>query len=183
MTEGITIRRATTEDIPNIQTLQQASSLISIENEQEKAKEGYITWTPTREALIKIMEFIGIICATDTNGKVIGYEIPAPLELTREDETFKASLATLNDLEHEGIKITGPTSINVGQIAIDREFKGNGIAEQMHAAFIDMIRDRYKLIFTGIATDNPRSTNLAKKIGLKEISRFERWILLAQIIT
>jgi GNAT superfamily N-acetyltransferase len=60
----------------------------------------------------------------------------------------------------------------MGQICIAKQYRGQGLFQQLYYTHRDMMRKKYQLCITEISTSNPRSLRAHEKIGFKTIHTF-----------
>ena len=62
--------------------------------------------------------------------------------------------------------------IVVGQVCIDKNYRGKGLLDKSYAAYKNLYKNKYDFAITEIATTNHRSLNAHKRIGFKEVHQF-----------
>ncbi len=179
------IRKAKERDLTQIKHLQESSHYRRVSN-SEKEKEGFVSVESDIPLLRTINKDIGILVA-EVDGKVVGYEMPLGSEQAAQIPLLDPFVERFTKLNYEGQKIGGYRWVIEGQINIDRNYKGQGIAEALHKNFVDLLRGKYDLIVTEISDQNPRSLHVhTKKLGLKIIDEYQaegrNWYVLLQDI-
>ncbi len=179
------IRRANEGDLTQIKQLQE-SNHSSCVSDSDKVKEGFVSVRYDIPMLRRISQDIGILVA-ESAGEIIGYEMPLGLEYAEEIPLLNPFVERFLQLVYDGKKLSEYRIVIEGQICVDREHKGQGIAEELHKSFLDMLKGRYDLIVTEISDLNPRSLHVhTKKLGLQVIDEYSaegrQWYVLLQEI-
>ena len=60
----------------------------------------------------------------------------------------------------------------VGQVCIDKAWRGLGVLDHCYAAYKEHYRSKYDFAITEIASRNVRSLKAHKRIGFKEINTY-----------
>lgn len=154
-------------DLEGILKLQK-SNLPQNLNSVEIQSQGFVTVNHTYDLLKKLNDHEKHIIAKD-HDKVIGYvlamtkhskfDIPILLPMFNEFDTvlFKDK------------KISEYNYILVGQVCVDKEYRGQGIFDKSYDNYKKIYKDKYEFAITEIAKTNYRSLNAHKRIGFDEI--------------
>jgi len=62
--------------------------------------------------------------------------------------------------------------IVVGQVCVDKNYRGQGVLDKCYALYIERFKDKYDFAVTEIASSNLRSINAHKRIGFKVIHEY-----------
>jgi ribosomal protein S18 acetylase RimI-like enzyme len=62
--------------------------------------------------------------------------------------------------------------IVVGQVCVDKAYRGKGLLDACYKAYADHFKSQYDFAITEIATKNERSINAHKRIGFEEVHRY-----------
>ena len=62
--------------------------------------------------------------------------------------------------------------IVVGQVCIDKDYRGQGVLDKCYAFYKDCFKRKYDFAITEIATRNQRSIKAHERIGFNEIHRY-----------
>jgi len=69
--------------------------------------------------------------------------------------------------------ISGYTYLVVGQVCVDKNYRGQGVLDQCYEAYKKQFQSKYDFAITEIAIKNQRSINAHKRIGFSEIHCYE----------
>jgi GNAT superfamily N-acetyltransferase len=179
------IRKATEGDLTAIKQLQESTHFSRV-GDSDKMKEGFVSVESDTPLLRTINQDIGILVA-ELEGKVVGYELPLGLEHAAQIPLLDPFVNRFTQLDYEGRKIGDYNWVIEGQINVDKDHKGKGIAEKLHQKFVDILRGGYDLIITEISDQNPRSLHVhTKKLGLSLVDEYQaegrNWYVLLQDI-
>lgn len=181
----VIVRKARKEEISKIISLQNFTHFSNVSDNQ-KEKEGFVSVRTNIDQLNKLNKRVGVLVAVSGN-KVIGYEMPLDLDIAREIILLDPFIERFLKIDYKGKKIKNYKWIIEGQINIQKEYKGMGIAEKLHKEFIKILKPKYELIVTEISDQNPRSLYVhTKKLGFKIIQTYSsngrNWHILIQDI-
>ena len=62
--------------------------------------------------------------------------------------------------------------IGVGQVCVDKAWRGQGILDHCYATYREQYRNKYDFAITEIAGGNLRSLKAHRRIGFKEINKY-----------
>lgn len=160
----------TRKDLEGILELQKANLAANLPF-KEKQSEGFVTVVHTFNQLSKLNYYEKHIIAKD-NEKVIGYL----LAMTQQSKTDIPILIPMFNIFNEIIfnnkRISDYNYIVVGQVCIDKLYRGKGILDKCYALYKEYYSDKYEFAITEIAKTNTRSLNAHKRIGFKEIKTY-----------
>ena len=184
MEQSIKIQKATVQDLPAIQKLQDENFENAV-SENDKVFEGYVSFKTTVDILEDIRSSIGIICATNEEHDVVGYEFPIKIESARKIDFFDSYIEKVDILSYNGESLNESNSTMEAQICVRKDLKGIGIAELLHTAFKSIVSNKYKYIITGVSSTNSRSYySHHKKLGFDVLQEYvsgkDKWYFLAQ---
>lgn len=179
------ILRATEEDLTQIKDL---SNLYNFKNisDDEKKKEGFVSLELSLDLLKQINNLLGIL-VIKINNKIIGYEIPLKLELADKINFLKPFIKRSLIHRYNDKPLNAENTVIEAQILINKNYKGKGLAEQLHKKFIEILRGKYSFIITEISDLNPRSLHFhIKKLGFDILEKYStegrNWYILIQKI-
>jgi len=138
----------TINDLEAILALQKAN-LAQCLTLEEIQGQGFVSVNHSFDQLKKLNDYENHIIAKD-NDKIIGYL----LAMTQQS------------------KFDIPILFVVGQVCIDKEYRGQGIFDNCYFAYKKYYSDKYDFAITEIASTNLRSLNAHKRIGFKEIHSY-----------
>jgi L-amino acid N-acyltransferase YncA len=157
-------------DLQGIIDLQAANLAINLSAEDIHSQ-GFVTVSHTYDQLSKLNEYEKHIVAKQDD-KVIGYL----LAMTQKSKSDIPILVPMFDMFNETIyknkSIADYTYIVVGQVCIDKQFRGHGILDNCYATYKEFYSQQYDFAITEIAKTNTRSMSAHKRIGFKEIKTY-----------
>lgn len=88
----------------------------------------------------------------------------------------------INALEYNGEILGESDYFVVGQICVDKKFRGQGVVAGMYKEMKKQMAPHFKYMVTEIATRNQRSVKAHQKVGFREVLNFsddrENWSLI-----
>ena len=180
------IRKGNDKDFDQILSLQKKAHFANV-SISEKQEEGFVSVETEISQLDELNNRIGILVATDGE-KIVGYELPLDLEISNKIGLLKPFIERILKIDYQGKTLDKYKWVIEGQININKDYKGKGIAEELHKKFIEMLRKKgYEIILIEISDQNPRSLHVhTKKLGLKVIQKYfaegRSWFILLQDI-
>ncbi|MEP6677179.1 MAG: GNAT family N-acetyltransferase [Ferruginibacter sp.] len=75
-------------------------------------------------------------------------------------------------IEYGGKPVASYQYIVVGQVCVDKNYRGQGILDECYVAYKEHFKNKYDFAITEIATANLRSINAHKRIGFKEVHHY-----------
>ncbi|HDZ15152.1 hypothetical protein LCGC14_0776050 [marine sediment metagenome] len=159
----ITLERATSEaDLYQILELQQKNLLGNISSE-EKKNEGFVTVSHTFE-IVKAMNDICSHIVAKSEGKVIAYALCMHPKFADDIEILRPMFD-----EVEAIRPKIENYIAMGQICVDKGFRGQGVFRKLYLSMRDVVRTEFKCIITEVDTENTRSIRAHHTVGFKDL--------------
>jgi len=157
-------------DIQRILALQKANHAHGLTIE-ERQTQGFVTVNHSYDQLKSLNDFEKHIVAKE-NDNVIGYL----LAMTKKSQFVIPILVPMFDafgsILYENKKVADYNYMVVGQVCIDKAYRGQGILDKCYAAYKECHSDKYDFAITEIARENLRSLNAHKRIGFKEIHTY-----------
>ncbi len=170
----------TEKDLIEILELQKSNLAINL-TDDEIQSQGFVTVNHSYADLLKLNNIEQHIIAKD-NDKVIAYL----LSMTKKSQFDIPILIPMFDIFNEVVFANKPVSeynyIVVGQVCIDKKYRGQGILDKCYFTYRSHFKDKYDFAITEIASTNLRSLNAHKRIGFKEIHKYKsadktEWII------
>jgi len=160
---------STEKDLQGILELQRRN-LSSALSAQEKQDQGFVTVAHSFDDLKKMQIYEPNIIAKD-NDVVVAYV----LAMTESSKTDIAILEPMfngfNHIEYKGKPISDHKYMVVGQVCVDKRYRGEGLFDKCYHAFKDRFKLRFDFAITEVATVNLRSMKAHRRIGFNEIFR------------
>ena len=157
-------------DLEGIVALQKANLAQHLTQEEIKTQ-GFVTVHHSFEQLKRLNDQEKHIIAKD-NDRIVGYVL-AMTKFSKFD--LPILIPMFNEFEiilYKNKIIAEYNYIVVGQVCIQKEFRGQGIVDNCYAAYKKYYADKYDFVITEIATTNQRSLNAHKRIGFTEIHSY-----------
>ncbi|MFT5893124.1 MAG: ribosomal protein S18 acetylase RimI-like enzyme [Dokdonia sp.] len=160
LTPMITYKRATSDkELHEILAIQKRS-LKANTSLQDREEQGYITVPHTFEILEKMNDTCAHILAMDGD-IVAGYA----LVMLR---SFKYEMPILIPMfETADTLLKGKNYVAMGQVCIDKPYRGQGVFKGMYTFYKEELSDSYDCLFTEVAIANTRSIEAHKRVGFK----------------
>ena len=107
------------------------------------------------------------------DGRVVGYA----LVVTQEVRTGLPFISDLFDeidrISYRGALLAGTNYVVVGQLCVDKDYRGQGLVDRLYGCFRASLDDRYHCGVTDIARANRRSLKAHQKVGFEVIHAIE----------
>lgn len=160
----------TDQDIKGILNLQQ-KNLKAFLSKQEIESQGFVTVEHDFELMQKLNNSEPHIIAKDGE-TVVGYVLSMTKNAKFDITILYPMFEIFNSTIFNGQLISDYNYIVVGQVCIDKAYRGTGLFKQCYQYFKEYHEDKYDLAITEIANINLRSLNAHKKIGFTELTTY-----------
>ena len=157
-------------DLRGILTLQKINLPASL-TKDELESQGFVTVDHSYDQLKQLNDFERHVIAKD-NEKVIGYLLAMTKQSRLDIPVLIPMFELFDTVSYNGKKISNYNYLVVGQVCIDKAYRGQGILDHCYAAYRDHYRTRYDFAITEIAYSNLRSLKAHKRIGFREIKNY-----------
>ena len=159
-----------TEDLQQILHLQR-QNLAATLPEEEMRQQGFVTVVHRLEDLEQMTSIEPHIIAKEGE-KVIAYLL-AMTEASKEDiPVLKPMFAVFQDLSFAGKSLTQYQYMVVGQVCVDKAYRGQGVLDRCYEFYRETFQPHYDFAITEIDALNGRSLAAHKRIGFQELNRF-----------
>jgi len=166
--EMITFTTAATQhDLEGVLQLQKRNLAGSL-TESDAAKEGFVTVDHSYAQLKKMNDIAPHIIAKD-NDRVIGYLLAMTSRSRNDIPVLVPMFREFESILYRGKPVGEWNYLVVGQVCIDKAYRGQGVLDRCYAAYRDLYRKKYDFAITEIATVNHRSRRAHQKTGFEEI--------------
>ncbi|MBI3482126.1 MAG: GNAT family N-acetyltransferase [Bacteroidetes bacterium] len=145
----------------------------------EIQSQGFVTVNHTLEQLKKLNDFEKHVIAKE-HDKVVGYVLAMTQQSKSDIPILFPMFDSFDKMNFNGQKINEYHYIVVGQVCVDKAFRGQGIFDKCYDAYKEYYKDRYDFAITEIAATNTRSLQAHRRIGFKEINSYfdkTEWIV------
>jgi L-amino acid N-acyltransferase YncA len=157
-------------DLEGILDLQK-QNLAARLTKDEIQSQGFVTVDHSYDQLKKLNDHEKHVIAKDDK-KVIGYLL-AMTKRARFDIPVLIPMFELFDtVSLNAKKISEYNYLVVGQVCVDKAWRGKGILDQCYAAYRQHYSNKYDFAITEIAATNLRSLKAHRRIGFKEINMY-----------
>lgn len=166
----MTITQATVQDIPAVLALLKANHA---DNVADKSN-GFVTTNITKEQMVAlILNENGVTIAKDGD-KIVAFALAASWKFWSVWPFFVNMIKELPKFSFEGESLSTENTYQYGPVCVDSAYRGSGVFEQVFAASLASMKDRYPLMATFINMVNPRSYAAhTRKAGMEEVGRFD----------
>jgi len=157
-------------DLEGILDLQKRNLAGSL-TKDEIQSQGFVTVDHSYDQLEKLNDQEKHVIAKDDE-KVIGYLL-AMTKRSRFDIPVLIPMFELFDsVSYYGKKISEYNYLVVGQVCVDKAWRGKGILDHCYTAYRQHYGTKYDFAITEIAATNLRSLKAHRRIGFKEINTY-----------
>lgn len=167
----------TPQDVWQIMELQ-AQNLPHCVEEDEKSSQGFVTVKHEAELLQDMNTKYQHIVAKDQD-RVVGFALVMLKEFSDKIPVLAPMFQLIDELEYAGVPLRSSHYFVMGQICIDRAYRGQGIFTGLYHALREQMMPHFSMVITEIATRNERSLRAHSKVGFKAITRYvadgEEW--------
>lgn len=157
----------TDKELIGIIDLQKSNLPVSISTE-EAIEQGFVTVEHTLEVLQKMNTIENHTIALDGN-KLIGYVIAMTKKSKDDIAILKPMFELFDQISYANKKVTDYNYMVVGQVCVDKEYRGQGIFDTLYQNYKNNFASKYDFAITEIAVKNQRSMAAHNRIGFKEI--------------
>ncbi|MEJ8840904.1 GNAT family N-acetyltransferase [Lacibacter sp. H375] len=160
----------TKEELEGILELQQ-SNLAQGLTVDEIQSQGFVTVKHSYEVLKKMNDLEKHVIAKDDEA-VIGYCLAMTKQSRFEIPVLVPMFDVFDQIVYKEKIISTLHYIVVGQVCVDKAYRGQGIFDNCYAAYKEFYQKKYDLAITEIASSNIRSLQAHKRIGFREIHSY-----------
>ena len=148
---------------------------------EEIKSQGFVTVHHSFEQLCRLNDLEKHIIAKD-NDRVVGYILAMTKQSKLELPILVPMFNVFEIILYKHKLIAVYKYLVVGQVCIQKEYRGLGLLEKCYATYKKYYGDKYDFVITEIAATNSRSLNAHKRIGFTEIHAYtapdkEEWII------
>lgn len=161
----------TDSELLGILELQKLNHLTEI-SESEKLEQGFVTVRHSLDQLRMMQKIEPHVIAVDGE-KVIGYI----LAMTKKSKDLVPVLVPMFEQFDRLIfgekRLSAYDYMVIGQICVDKSYRGQGIFNKMYELYRSTFSRRYDFAITEIALSNLRSLKAHQRVGFSTIHEFE----------
>jgi len=167
----LTYTAATSDtDLKGILDLQRAN-LPEVLTPEDLQSQGFVTVRHTYEDLKKLNDLEPHLVAK-ADGQVIGYLLAMTPQSRAEIPVLVPMFELFDTISYGGKAVSDFPYLVVGQVCVDRRYRGQGVLDACYAAYRARMKTRYAFAITEIAAANTRSRRAHERIGFREIHRY-----------
>ncbi len=160
----------TEQELLAILDLQKANLGINL-TENEAREQGFVTAHHTLAELNKLNNIEPHLIAKDGE-KVAAYVLAMTAQSKSDIAILIPMFEMFSKISYHGKLISDYNYLVVGQVCVDKNYRGQGIFDAVYQAYKKQYLHRYDFAITEVATKNLRSMKAHNRIGFKEIYRF-----------
>lgn len=158
------------EDLEGILCLQQANLAQNIAPEEKKSQ-GFVTVWHTYEQLARLNEYEQHIIAKHC-GRVVGYVLAMTAQSRFDIPVLVPMFDFFDTIFYKNKKVGSCRYMVVGQVCVDKDFRGQGVFDNCYAAYKNRYGGKYDFAITEIASANTRSQQAHKRVGFETIATY-----------
>lgn len=155
------------DDLQQILRLQQLNLKQSLDTAERQAQ-GFVTLRHDLDTLEK-MHALAPSVVIRKDDKVAGYALTMLQECRHLMPDLDPMFALFDTLQWNDKPLRDYPFYVMGQVCIAREYRGQGLFEQLYAFHKKIYSNRFNLLLTEIATRNGRSMRAHERVGFKII--------------
>lgn len=159
-----------TEDLEGILKLQKLNLAKNITANEMKIQ-GFVTVSHSFALLSKLNHAAQHIIAKHHNN-VIAYVLAMTKHSKFDIPLLVPMFNQFETIFYKEKKISACNYIIVGQVCVDKAYRGQGIFKNVYAAYRELYKNKYDFAITEIVKTNLRSIKAHKKIGFQEIHSY-----------
>jgi len=164
----VNITRVTSDvELMGIQQLQ-TENLRKFVDPKEAESQGFLMAEYDFDFLKAMHQVSPSIIAKDGD-KVVGYALVATHAVRDQHDLLADLFNTIDKTQFEGKTFKGAAYVVVGQLCVAKEYRGQGLVQQLYGHFKECLEDQFDLCITDVAQANPRSLKAHKNTGYQVI--------------
>ncbi len=160
-----------TSDLQGILSLQQQNLAVNL-SPDEVLSQGFVTVTHRLEDLSRMNEIEAHVVAKDGE-QVIGYLLAMTVQSKADFPVLIPMFELFERIQFREKPVAACHYLVVGQVCVDKNYRGQGILDQCYEAYKNRFKDKYDFAITEIAIKNQRSIKAHNRIGFREIHRYK----------
>ena len=164
----------TTSSINDLQQILdlQKQNLIRNISKDEMQSQGFVTVNHTMQMLQQMHDMAPSIIVTDGE-KVAGYALTMLRAYSKMVPELESMFQKIESLQWKNKRITEYAYYVMGQICIDKAYRGQGLFDLLYHKHRDVYQSQFDFIITEVATRNLRSLNAHKRVGFQTINVYK----------
>ena len=139
--------------------------------QNEINSQGFLTVSHSLEDLESLNNYEKHLIVKDGE-KVIGYILAMTKDSKYDIPILIPMFEIFDIINFKGKPVAAYDYIVIGQVCIDKNYRGQGILYDAYEAYRKNFSGKYEFAITEIATNNTRSLHVHKKIGFREMHTY-----------
>jgi predicted GNAT superfamily acetyltransferase len=139
--------------------------------ESEMTSQGFVTVSHSLDDLRKLNNYEQHVVMKDKN-KMAGYLLAMTQHSKHDIPVLIPMFEMFDKIIYNNKLISEYNYIVVGQVCIEKNYRGQGLLNEMYAAYKNNFQHKYDFAITEIATNNIRSIRAHQKVGFFEVHIF-----------
>jgi hypothetical protein len=160
----------TERDLKGILNLQKANLAKNLSPE-EISREGFVTVDHSYRQL-KILNAVERHVIAKNGDAVIGYLLAMTKYASDKIPILVPMFHEFDRISFHGRLIQSYDYLVVGQVCVDKAFRGQGVFDACYTIYKEFYGTRYDFVITEIAVSNPRSLKAHSRIGFQTIASY-----------
>jgi GNAT superfamily N-acetyltransferase len=160
-------RTETLAELQGISDLQQ-KNLKHLITPAEADSQGFVTAEYTMEFFKAMHDACPSIIAK-ADERVVGYALVALKSVRHHHDLLADLFNSIDKVTFKGRLLASVNYVVVGQLCVAKEFRGQGLVQQMYYYYRDCLSDDYDYLITDVAQANPRSLKAHKTTGFQVV--------------
>ena len=137
----------------------------------ERESQGFLTVRHDLETLTIMHQLAPSIVSVE-EGKVVAYALTMLPETRKLVPILEPMFETLDQLQYQGKPLNQYRYYVMGQVCVDRHYRGQGLFDRLYAAHREHYGSRFDFMLTEISVHNPRSIKAHERVGFKTIHQY-----------
>jgi hypothetical protein len=172
MSEVIIRQAKTKEDLEGILDLQWANHK-TVVDEATMESQGFVTVRHTIEQLDAMHSIESSTIAVSDDEKVVAYIIAMTKKSRQLIPVLIPMFDLFDSLIYQGKSIDDYEYMVIGQVCVDKDYRGRSIFRQAYEGYRSAFKGRYDFCITEIDLNNTRSMQAHKNIGFETIHKYK----------
>jgi ribosomal protein S18 acetylase RimI-like enzyme len=152
-------------ELEGIKTLQEENLKKNLTVEEAEAQ-GFVTAEYSINFLQTLHEQSPSVIAIDGN-KVVGYALVALKSIRHQHDLLSDLFGSIDKIEYSNRLLKYSNYVVVGQLCVAKDYRGQGLVQQMYQQFKTSLFLKFDYCLTDIAENNPRSLKSHLKTGFR----------------
>jgi len=160
----------TIKDLEDIIILQKQNLRTDL-SPQEVREQGFVTVSHLLDDLEKMHKYEPNIVARDDK-RLVAYVLGMTEQSKNDIPRLVEMYESFDHIQYKGKSVSDYQYIVVGQVCVDKNFRGQGLFDSCYQAYKEQFSGRYQFAITEIASINLRSMKAHGRIGFKTIETY-----------